>query len=751
MKWPNSTNNATTFENIKKDISDFANYNSMHFSYPSPGIMEASWSDRREEKSALFEVEGGKVRKVNYANGRTASYADFLASPYMADLAFAASQICRRPWETEHFVSEQAEYGRNTGDIKTLIDQRLSELQSGSADMESTVIAFVRANAGSGKTCAMRNAAMKCAREWEPGKPLYFYIDAQARSLARIEEAIAYETSILSVAFQARALHALVRNMLMVPIIDGFDELIGSGGYEEAFLSLATLLATLESQGLIVVTGRSTFYDDNIMRIASNAQNCAGSLNYMLEDIILRPWQLEDIIKYINNKYKDPAECTKLRKIFERLDRNTTVSELLSKPFYAVRLAETLAKENEAVLETQTTAFGIIELIINSYLAREANEKFLDRAQVPMIDIVAHKTILKELALELWWQEQRVIERDTLDSIVEMVLEQNQIRAELWSAIKTKMWSYSFFGTSNNARWKEFENQLYYNFFLMQVIPEVFNESEDFTIRKFLERSLLDNSVLEFLEPTLWAVPNPRDLGEKLEKSMRKAPTGSLGKRNAGAILAELVQIPDDAVLEINDMLFHGCRFNKPVKNIRFINCDFRDCELYDRFEECTFINCRILGAKIGDDFRLSNSLVDGDCLFVRKKAAEPLNAEELKKFGASVRGVLPFRELDDVQEKRLDVLKRFFDKTRRCLQFSLKSEDEVNLREILISPQWGELQRILEKSGILERRDRDRSGQDQYLFTITEDRDETIRAIIYNEYCQKKKIRDFCDMFLEL
>ncbi len=750
MQWPNSTENRTTFENIKKDITDFANYNTARFSFPETDIMEAAWNDRREMKSARFKVNNGILQDVEYDNGRTASYADFLASPYMADLSFAAYQICSRPWDTDNFVPEKAQYEERTGDIRALIDQRHGELQSGKSDMDSTVIAFVRANAGSGKTCSMRNAAKKCAMEWSPGKPLYFYIDAQARSLSRIEEAIAYETSLLSVAFQPRALHALVRNMLIVPIIDGFDELIGSGGYEEAFLSLATLLATLESQGLIVVTGRSTFYDDNIMRLASNAQNRTGNLNYILEDMMLLPWGLDDIRIFVNNKYGPTEKGNKLINIFERLYSQDSLRELLSKPFYAVKLAEALAEKDRPGL-TQNSARDIIELIINSYLEREANEKFLDRSGQPMIGIEVHKTILRELVLELWWQEQRVIERDTLDSIGEMVLEQYDVKASLWPAIKTKMWSYSFFGTSDNKRWKEFENQLYYNFFLMRAIPEVIEESDDFTLRKFLERSLLDDSVMEFLGPTLKEAPRPHALAKKLEKSIRKAPAGSQGKRNAGALLSELVQISDNASFEINDMLFQGCRFDRPVKNLRLINCDLIGCELYAPFEGCTFINCRIMGAKTGTDFNLDGSQVDGDCLFVLKKGGQPSNETDLTELGATVRGTAHIRPLDEAQKRRLEVLKRFFDKTVKRLQFSLKPELEINLRDILISSEWEELKPILEQSGILERRDRDRSGPDQYLFTLTEDREEIVRAIILDEPCDKRKIREFRQMFMKL
>ena len=45
--------------------------------------------------------------------------------------------------------------------------------------------------------------------------------------------------------FSYNAVPPLVRNGLVVPVIDGFDELLGSGGYDEAFSSLAAFIAPI--------------------------------------------------------------------------------------------------------------------------------------------------------------------------------------------------------------------------------------------------------------------------------------------------------------------------------------------------------------------------------------------------------------------------------------------------------------------------------------------------------------------------
>src|SRR5204862_5336653 len=101
--------------------------------------------------------------------------------------------------------------------------------------------------------------------------------------------------------FSYAAVAPLTRHGLIVPIIDGFDELLGAGGYDEAFSSLAAFLSTLDGQGSAVASARSAFFD--YRNFYENARKFSGDgrLNYTVETIDILPWNDDQVRNYFRN------------------------------------------------------------------------------------------------------------------------------------------------------------------------------------------------------------------------------------------------------------------------------------------------------------------------------------------------------------------------------------------------------------------------------------------------------------------
>jgi hypothetical protein len=70
-------------------------------------------------------------------------------------------------------------------------------------------------------------------------------VSAQGRALSNLKDALAAETGDLRATFTWDAIAPLTRRGLLVPIIDGFDELLGAAGYGDAFGSLREFLSDL--------------------------------------------------------------------------------------------------------------------------------------------------------------------------------------------------------------------------------------------------------------------------------------------------------------------------------------------------------------------------------------------------------------------------------------------------------------------------------------------------------------------------
>jgi hypothetical protein len=144
------------------------------------------------------------------------------------------------------------------------------------ANRGTTYLYFVHAEAGAGKTTALmymaqvraHELATRTAEEDVP-QPLFLYVSARGNVLENLDQAInaaVAETRLLTSA----SVRALCRNGLIIPIIDGFDELVGSATYADALASLRPWLTGLGGRGVMLVSARSSYfvslYEDSIRR-----------------------------------------------------------------------------------------------------------------------------------------------------------------------------------------------------------------------------------------------------------------------------------------------------------------------------------------------------------------------------------------------------------------------------------------------------------------------------------------------------
>lgn len=750
MPWPNTNDFDLTVENIKSDIVCFANAKSVNIEKKSSNSIIVRWADRRDSKEAIFYIEDERVF-VEF-NSTTLNYRDFIASSYMADMAFAAQRILDVQ-QCIDIIPGEAIYKDERRSIYDTINRIVKDMTSldNEKEIDTTKVLFIKGQAGSGKTIAMKFISRKIAEEYLKDKNDYllFYIDAQGKSLSRIDEAISYAVSQLSFAFQANAIKALARNSLIIPIIDGFDELIGAGGFSEAFKSLSSLLASLNRNGTIIITGRSTFYDDNVLRVAANTQNGDNKINYKLEDITMCEWGEKEIALFIEKKYSYDKEMANfLKKNMKVIYRHSEGTNFRGKPFYIVKILEkmeSLLGKTEIYKGVTFDASWYISETIDAYLQREALEKFKDRSGNMILSFEGHLSFLKELALELWWQEKRTIDIDTIESIAEIILEENRVPAEKWNVFIGKVPSYSFFKNSEFPDEKEFENQLFYDYFLALALKELLQNSSKFNLRQFLERSLLPESMIDFYKTVIKNCGiNYQNIIEKLCDSVRNSFSGSLSKQNAGTIIACLTDVYNISNQKIKNIAFYGVTFSGKLEEIVFDSCSFQESKLYADFNKCTFDDCKIFkiyldSRKIFHESKFTNGSICCHSSLSTQRA--------LEKCGAIFETQLEDIKWTPAQKAILNLLKKFLEKTKKRFQFDLNPELEPTLREIVQDRNWETLVSILKRSEILCTRRVPRSGTDPNLYMLSESPDDILLALQYATTIQSSKISKFIEL----
>ena len=222
----------TTKKRIGNDLASFADPGSIKIA-EGDRAFHAEWRMRGEPREGKFNISMDSGIVVHIGRQRQA-YSVFLASTEMADIRHIA-QMIKQAWPRNIFISTKARR-TDSNNGHSPATELLTDLIE-NPDSEVTQIVMVTGEAGAGKTQVLRELVLRQAERYLKGETekILLYVNAQGRALARLNEALATELQDLRVNLTYHSVATLTRVGLLVPVIDGFDELLGVSGYDDAF------------------------------------------------------------------------------------------------------------------------------------------------------------------------------------------------------------------------------------------------------------------------------------------------------------------------------------------------------------------------------------------------------------------------------------------------------------------------------------------------------------------------------------
>ncbi|MGH7192511.1 MAG: NACHT domain-containing protein, partial [Candidatus Saccharimonadales bacterium] len=294
----------------------------------------------------------------------------------------------------------------------------LQDALSGPLDTVTSVV-FVTGDAGAGKTEVLRQLVLRQADAYSRGEAecLYFYVNAQGRALARLDEALATELQDLRASLTYHAVPSLVRNGILVPVIDGFDELLGVLGYEDAFSSLRRFIEELDGRGNLIASARSTYYQQEFLSRSGRA-TLSGKL-LQIDPIDVRPWGDAEYTEYVRLRYKiqpfpnvsEDEFAAKMKRAFAPAENQV----LYGKPFFVAKTADLVLQGAEF------RGTGLLDQLVTGYIERERPEQLLDNAVQPLLTAGQIERFVKFVCDEMWVQETRALDLPTVRTIAELV------------------------------------------------------------------------------------------------------------------------------------------------------------------------------------------------------------------------------------------------------------------------------------------------------------------------------------------
>ena len=479
----------STASRIEGDLATFADPGSVSLAVDRRTLL-AEWKIRGEKLEGVFNISHDLGISVTIDHKKL-PYRVFLADPRMADLRHLAEMV-KRTGTREIFIPTRARRTDRSDAGSLPATQLLTSLYEGfSAD--TTQIIMVTGEAGAGKTQVLRRLVLQQAEQYLKGQTdkLLLYVNAQGRALARLNEALATELQDLRVSLTYHSVATLTRVGLLVPVIDGFDELLGVSGYDDAFGSLAAFLDQLEGEGFLIASARSVYYEEEFLSRAGGPSS-TGADAWSHVPVRISPWEPQDQTAYLNEfaeqeKMGNSQKASLSARVFSVFESNPDLAE---KPLFFAKTCALLREDENFFADGD-----LLDTLTKRFLEREREQKLLDRQQRPLLAEETLSQLMRELAEEMWQQGTRELDFESVREVAKYTLDGVSVSETARQVTIERMPTFPFLATSERQRFIRFEHEIFFFHFLAQAIARRFLQGID--LRVFLSRAPLTEFVGE--------------------------------------------------------------------------------------------------------------------------------------------------------------------------------------------------------------------------------------------------------------
>lgn len=575
---------------IEQDLAPFADPGTTLDVAVVGRAVTVRWEMRAEQKEAQFSLSAGLDSVQVAFGGRTYSYSSFLASEGMADLRTTARMILQAAG-TGPYVQTKARLvgpdGRGEPEPAVALMQRALGAPSGSA----TRILFVTADAGAGKTVVLREMVKTQALAYQQGQTtcLYLYVNAQGRALARFHEALATELNELRSTIPHHAIATLVRAGIVVPIIDGFDELLGVGGYDDAFASLSAFIEELDGNGQLVASARSAYYEDEFISRASSS-SLLGSQAWEVTAVAVAPWGPAERSEFVNLAVPEEERAGVSRKVEAAVARN---EELLKKPFFVAKTVDLLKRGIEV-----GEGADVLAQLVMAYLDRERTEKLLDANHKPLLTTAQVQGFLAAVAEDMWRLETRELDRRSIRETANVVAEVEGLSEQARNTVVERMPYFAILSVGQSQGRISFEHEMFFGFFLSGVFQQAL-EAGGPVLGTLLTRGSLPGEVAERVAESV----RVEALQENLSRISRavEAARSARARENGGELVRNMLVMLSGGGRELSHLVIEGVIFaggsfggllmsESQFKGVTFQRCDFSSAQVRDCVAEGTML-----------------------------------------------------------------------------------------------------------------------------------------------------------------
>jgi hypothetical protein len=583
--------------------------------------------------------------------------------------------IGKDPSESQNEVENTVEA------IETLMDNRNA--------LASQVI-YITSDAGEGKTTLINHLARIQAERYKRKESswLLLPIPLGGRPFLRLDDII---IATLVNRFRFNVFYydsfiELVKMGILVPALDGFEEMFMESSTGEALSSLGQLLNKLNSQGVVLIAARKAYFDYKSFATQARLFDSIQSDYVTFSRISLKRWDREQFVEYATMRLIDNPDGA-----YETLSNALQPSHpILTRAVLVKQLLDVfVTSEDFAEIARNITAGdsqNYFEHFVDAILQREANTKWLDRSgdvARPILTVDEHRELLSSVAQEMWINNTQSLGDDVMGYIADLFSETKGFTANYQRQIKERIKQHALIvrteGVGNSF---SFDHQEFYYYFIGVSLANQIIADDRPSLMQMLRVGILPQQAFETVVQSLKSKAYRTATAEELLVALcQKEGMVSFVRENLGAIFIRLLAgdmketttvsgliLPPNSLnaVELSNKTFKNCYFQSSgLENTKLIDCTFEQCR-FDRLD--LYETTEVKGAKLLDcdirsvyDNDSENSFFGPDQVF-RLLAGHGFEIKYLDQYQTAS---LPANEIDEEILLTERIMRRFLKSTQ--------------------------------------------------------------------------------------
>jgi len=561
------------------------------------------------------------------------------------------------------YIPEEPYFVVPTGDYLDNLDEDPTETEQDSPNVISTLdetlsrqpagissVVYLTSDAGEGKTTTINNLARVKANQYQKHETSWLAIPIAlgGRPFMRLDDIVVAEMSNryrFPIYFQAFL--ELVKLNVIVPALDGFEEVFEERSSGEGASSLGRVLSELDGSGRLIVAARKAYFEIKSFAAQAKLYDSFGAEDGVdFSRMSLKRWTKDQFVQYASKRSLSDGSSL-YESVANRLGAD---HPMLTRAVLAGRLVEVADEGDISALLDQLGQHpdDYFFHFVNTIVEREATTKWVYRSgssdsSAPLLTVEEHHDLLTGVAREMWISGTDALKDEIVTLVAEVFSDEREKSPEDGRQIQERIHQHSLLVSAGPQRREiTFDHEDFRLFYLGQALARDLSSDEP-GLEGFMRAALLPGRSIDAAVHRLYR--EGQDLAaiaDRVKSIGESHPKTSYVNVNAANIFvslrSQLAEFTDSKVRNLSfssDSLknkrlsgieFESCYFSptstadSTYQSLVFRRCEFERLELDDgqihdcRFEESTVVSVVVLSNESTDQLfepqQINNALV---------------------------------------------------------------------------------------------------------------------------------------------